>query len=148
MKGLNSLWYSMNIPYHYVSVNCVRIGSDNGLSPVRNQAITWTNDDLSIGPLAANFSEICMEIQNFSFTKMHFKMSSAKWGPFSTGRDELNPIEISRCNYDIPEYKSIFYSKTFLCENVYHWFIFCNNNSNTINRDNKEWCNIIDSCMS
>ena len=30
----------------YVSVNCVIIGQDNGLAPVRHQAITWTNDDL------------------------------------------------------------------------------------------------------
>ena len=34
----------------YASVNGVSIGSDNGLSPVRRQAITWTNAGLlSIG---------------------------------------------------------------------------------------------------
>ena len=39
----------------YVSVNCIIIGSGNGLAPVRYQAITWTNDDLlSIGPLGTN----------------------------------------------------------------------------------------------
>ena len=35
------------------------IGSDNGLSPGRRQAIIWTNAWISLfGPLGANFSEI------------------------------------------------------------------------------------------
>ena len=35
------------------------IGSDNGLSPGRRQAIIWTNAGiLLIGPLGTNFSEI------------------------------------------------------------------------------------------
>ena len=39
------------------------IGSDNGLSPGRRQAIIWTNDGiLLIGPLGPNFSEILIEI--------------------------------------------------------------------------------------
>ena len=48
----------------YVSVNWVRIGSGNGLSPVWHQAITWTNAGLlSIGRLGTNFSEIQIKIQ-------------------------------------------------------------------------------------
>ena len=44
------------------------IGSDNGLSPGRRQAIIWTNDGLLlIGPLGTNFSEILIEINTFSF---------------------------------------------------------------------------------
>ena len=40
------------------SVNCVNIDSGNGLSPVRRQAITWTNAGLlSIGPLRTNSSK-------------------------------------------------------------------------------------------
>ena len=59
------------------------IGSDNGLSPGRRQAIIWTNDGiLLIGPLGTNFSEILIGIQTFSFKKMHLKMSSAKWRRF------------------------------------------------------------------
>ena len=59
------------------------IGSDNGLSPRRRQAIIWTIAGiLLIGPLGTNFSEILIGIQTFSFTKMHLKMSSAKWRPF------------------------------------------------------------------
>ena len=39
------------------------IGSDNGLSPGRRQAIIWTNAGiLSIGPLGTNVSEILIEI--------------------------------------------------------------------------------------
>ena len=38
---------------------CVNIGSGNGLSSVRRQAITWTNVDLlSFGPLRIDLSEI------------------------------------------------------------------------------------------
>ena len=38
------------------------IGSDNGLSPGRRQAIIWTNAGLLlIGPLGTNFSEILIE---------------------------------------------------------------------------------------
>ena len=59
------------------------IGSDNGLSPGRHQAIIWTNVGiLLIGPLRTNFSEILIGIKTFSFKKMHLKMSSAKWRPY------------------------------------------------------------------
>ena len=59
------------------------IGSDNGLSPGRRQAIIWTNAGiLLIELLGTNFSEILVRIQAFSFKKMHLKMSSAKWRPF------------------------------------------------------------------
>ena len=62
------------------------IGSDNGLSPGRRQAIIWTNAGiLLIGPLGTNFSEISIEIHILSFKKMHLKMSSGKWRPFFLG---------------------------------------------------------------
>ena len=58
------------------------IGSDNGLSPGRRQAIIRTNDGiLLIGPLGTIFSEILIRIQIFSFKKMRLKMSSGKWRP-------------------------------------------------------------------
>ena len=42
------------------------IGSDNGLSPGRRQAIIWTNDEmLLIRTLRTNFSEILSKIQTF-----------------------------------------------------------------------------------
>ena len=43
------------------------IGSDNGLSPERRQAIIWTYAGmLLIGPLETNFSETLIKIQTFS----------------------------------------------------------------------------------
>ena len=66
------------------------IGSDNGLSPGRRQAITWNNDGLLlIEYLGTNFSEISIGIQTFSFKKMHLNMSSAKWRPFCLGLNVL-----------------------------------------------------------
>ena len=66
------------------------IDSDNGLSPVRRQAIIWTNAGmLLIGPLGTNFSEILIEILTFSFKKMRLKVSSAKWRPFCLGLNVL-----------------------------------------------------------
>ena len=74
----------------YVSVNQVSLGLDNGLLPVRYQAITWTNADLlSIEHLRTKFSENWIETENFSFIKMHLKMPSAKWRPFYPDRDKL-----------------------------------------------------------
>ena len=50
------------------------IGSDNGLSPGRRQAIIWTNAAiLLIRPLVTNFSEILIETYTFSFKKVHLK---------------------------------------------------------------------------
>ena len=67
------------------------IGSDNGLSPGQRQAITWPNAGiLLIGHFGTNVSEILSGIQTFSFTKMHLKMSSAKWRPFCLGLNVLN----------------------------------------------------------
>ena len=85
---------------HICVGNLTIIDSDNGLSPERRQAIIWTNAGiLLIGPLGTNFSEISIGIQTFSFKKMHFKMSSAKWRPFCLGlnvlrariADDINP---------------------------------------------------------
>ena len=56
------------------------IGSDNGLSTGRRQAIIWTNAGiLSIEPLGTKFNEILIEIHTFSLKEMHLKMSSAKF---------------------------------------------------------------------
>ena len=56
----------------------ITIGSDNGLSPSRRQAIIWISAAiLSIQPLGTKISEILIETHIFSFKKMHLKMSSA-----------------------------------------------------------------------
>ena len=66
------------------------IGSDNGLSTNRRQAIIWPVAGLlSIGPLRTYFSEYLINIQQFSLKKMHVKMSSAKWRPFCLGLNVL-----------------------------------------------------------
>ena len=50
----------------------------------------WTNAGILLtGPLRTNFSEILIEIQTFSFKKIHMKMSSGKWGPFCLGLNVL-----------------------------------------------------------
>ena len=75
---------------HICIGNLTTIGSDNGLSPGRRQAIIWTKAGiLLIWPLGTNFSEILIGIQTFSFKKMHLKMSSAKCRPFCLGLNVL-----------------------------------------------------------
>ena len=75
---------------HICVGNLTIIGSDNGLSPSRCQAITWTKVGiLLIGPLGTNFSEMLMEIHTFSLKKIHLKMSSGKRRPFCLGLNVL-----------------------------------------------------------
>ena len=83
---------------HICVGNLTIIGSDNGLSPNRRQAITWINVGiLLIGPLETNFSEMLIEIHTFSFKKIHLKMSSGKWRPFCLG---LNVLSYNRIPKD------------------------------------------------
>ena len=85
LSSLNPLTHWVRVTHICVS-KLVIISSDNGLSPGRRQAITWTNAGiLLIGPLGTNFSEILIKIQLFSFRKMHLKVSFAKWWPFCLG---------------------------------------------------------------
>ena len=79
------------VTYIYICVSTLSIiGSDNGLSPCRRQAIIWTNAGiLLIWHLVTNCSEILIEIDSFSFKKMHLKMlwrpsclaSKITWAP-------------------------------------------------------------------
>ena len=65
------------------------IGSDNGLSPGRRQAIIWTNDGLLfICPRVTNFNEILIEIHIFSL-KTPFEIRYGKWWPFCLGLNVL-----------------------------------------------------------
>ena len=74
---------------HICVDNLTIIGSDNGLSPGRRQAIIWTNVGiLLVEPLGTNFSEILIEVITFQ-SKMHFKMSSGNWRPLCLGLNEL-----------------------------------------------------------
>ena len=88
------------------------IGSDNGLSPDRRQAIIWTNAGLLlIGPLATNFGEILIEILTFSFKKIRLKVSSAKRRPFCLGLNVLNHESEVSANE----------RSRYVCNFIYHW---------------------------
>ena len=78
----------------HISVgNLTIIGSDNGLSPGRRQAIIWTNAGILLTwHLGTNFSQILIEIHTFSFKKIHLKMSSGKWRPFCLGLNVLRSL--------------------------------------------------------
>ena len=69
------------------------IGSDNGLSPGRRQAIIWTNAGiLLIGALGTNVSEFVIKICTFSLKKKLLKMSSGKRRPSCLGFNVLTGI--------------------------------------------------------
>ena len=88
-----SMWTHWGRVTHICVDNLTIIGSDNGLSPGRRQAIIWNNAGLLlIEPLGTNFSEISIGIQTFSFKKMHLNISSAKWRPFCLGLNVLKAI--------------------------------------------------------
>ena len=96
------VWYSYLMALTHwgrVTHKCVSkltiIGSDNGLSPGRRQAIIWTNGGIMlIGPLGTNFSEILIEIYIFSFKKINLKVSSGKWRPSCLGLNVLRTYAI------------------------------------------------------
>ena len=81
------------------------IGSDNGLSPGRRQAIIWTNAGIllilrnKLRNLGTNFSEILGDIHSFSLSKMCLKVSSAKWRPCCLG---LNVLILTGCGCHCP----------------------------------------------
>ena len=102
-RGLDDLWGLIMTIKYLLPLNSLRpsdayicvseipnIGSDNGLSPGRRQAIIWTNVGLLlIRTLRTNFVELLREIHTFSFKKMHLKMSSGKRRPFCLGLNVL-----------------------------------------------------------
>ena len=62
---------------HVCICNRTIIGSNNGLSPGRRQAIIWTNAGIMLtGPLGRNFSEILIKILTFFLKKMCLKVLS------------------------------------------------------------------------
>ena len=70
------------------------IGSDNGLSPERHQAIIWTNAGiLLIGPLGTNLIEMLNE--------MRLKMSSVKCCSFRLGLNVLTHCGLMKPYGDI-----------------------------------------------
>ena len=97
------------------------IGSDNGLSPGRQQAIIWTNAGIwFIGPLGTNINEIVIEIQTFSFKKMHLKMSFGKWRPSCLGLNVLNWVETTCMWYSSTQSRVTLYTAGHLHTAVPH----------------------------
>ena len=97
---------------HICIDNLTILGSDNGLSPGRSQAIIWTNaGKLLIGPLGTNFSEILIEIQTFSLKKICLKMSSAKCCSFRLGLNVLTEKELISCILYEPNVDYVRYDK-------------------------------------
>ena len=92
---------------HICVSDLTSIGSDNGLSPGRRQAIIRNNAGiLLIRPLGTNFSELLVEILIFSFKKMRLKVSSAKRRPFCLGLNEFKSVMLFR-RAQGNEYKSM-----------------------------------------
>ena len=137
LSNLNSQWVSQllfSITYlkiiflthwGWVTHICIgkltNIGSDNGLSPGRHEAIIWTNAGmLLIGPLGTNFSEMLIEIHTFSFKKIHLNMSSEKWRPFYLGLNVLTAT-VLYCIYSIPQQCC---SWAMLCGAMSGWMLF------------------------
>ena len=84
------MWTHRGPVTHICVIELTIIGSDNGLSPGRRQAIIWNNAGLLlIERLGTHVSEISIGIQTFPFRKMHLNMSSAKWRPFCLGLNVL-----------------------------------------------------------
>ena len=82
---------------HICITKLTTIGSDNGLSPGRRQAIIWTNAGiLLIQTLGPNFSEILREIYTFSFKKMHLKMSAILSRPQCVNNQNMVRISLER----------------------------------------------------
>ena len=94
------------------------IGSDNGLSPGRRQAIIWTIAGLLlIGPLGTNLSEILIGVQTFS---LHLKKRSAKWRPFCPG---LNVLSNGSASY---EGHSLSEMTAWVDDYIIHIYMECN----------------------
>ena len=80
---------------HICASRLITIGSDNGLSPGRRQAIIWTNDGvLLIRTLGTNFNKILSEIHTFSFKTMHLNMSYAKQWQFCIRLNVISALQL------------------------------------------------------
>ena len=85
----------------YASETCAIFSPGNGLSSGLRPTITWTSAGLSsFKPFGTNFSEIQITIQNYSFIKLHLKITSAKWRPFCPKEVKLTDDNPCRWRHD------------------------------------------------
>ena len=87
---------------HICVIKLTIIGSDNGLSPGRHQAIIWTNDGILLtGTLGTNFNEILIEIHTFPlknpFENVVWKMASILSQPQCVKADPGHSITDMDC---------------------------------------------------
>ena len=81
------------------------------LSLVRREAIIWTSTGLLwIRPWRTYYHEILVEIQKFSFKKMHLKISSAKWRSFCLS---LNALTLGHASHNSFNFLSSDWSSSF-----------------------------------
>ena len=111
--GLSVLTHWGRVMHICVS-NLTIVGSNNGLSPGRRQAIIWTNSGMLLnGNLRTNFNESSIGIQTFSLKKKHFKMSPAKQCSFCLG---LNVLKDSSSSSELMDViKNYILSVSFQC---------------------------------
>ena len=68
---------------HWLTFWCVTIVTNNGVSPVRRQTITWSSAGmLVIEPLGTHVNEIWIQIQQVSFNKWIWKCHLRNYGHF------------------------------------------------------------------
>ena len=85
---IDDLWFAGLVPSGaYMEKYLILVSSGNGLSSFGRQDISKTNVELlSIEHSGGTFSEIvinfCIDKIHFSFKKIRFKRSTAKWRPF------------------------------------------------------------------
>ena len=84
----------------YASVSKAIFGSDRGLSPVRRQAIIWTNAGLLSFWILRNKGQWKLNRNRIRFTQENnLKMSSVNWRSFSLDFNVLNhTIPCQHCN--------------------------------------------------
>ena len=83
-------------PCIYASMNWISIGSGDGLSPTYSATSHYMNQYWLIvnWTFRNNLpSEIRIKIHDFSFMKIHMKISSVKWRPFCPGGDEVTMFD-------------------------------------------------------
>ena len=103
---------------HICAGNLAIIGSDNGLSLGRRQAITRNNVGiLLIVPLGTNFNEMLIEIHTFSFKNIHSKMLSGEWRPFCL---DLNVLKRYVITHPWPGFNG---GLTQLLLKLWHWWL-------------------------
>ena len=97
---------------HICVGNLAILGSDNGLSPGRRQAIIWANAGILLTrPWGTNFSGILIKIHMFPFKKMYLKISSGKWRPCCLGLNVLTVRPVNQATglaFQLPTSEPLF----------------------------------------